>query len=76
MKKEIKGKRENLNNHRYNQKQQKSNHHHSIDNDDKLTKEKVIKDIRQKEREHELLKVNPEDILNEEKRTNPICIEK
>jgi hypothetical protein len=34
---------------------------HSTDKDDKLTKEKVIKDIQQKEREHELLKVNPED---------------
>jgi hypothetical protein len=75
MKKEIRRKRETSNNHRSLQMQQKSTNH-SMDKDDKLTKEKVIKDIRQKEREHELLKVNPEDTLNEEeRRTNPLCLE-
>ena len=74
MKKEIKRKRETSNNHRSHQVQQES--YHPIDKNDKLTQEKVIKDTRQKEREHELLKVNPEDILEEEeRRTNPLCLE-
>jgi hypothetical protein len=60
MKKEIKRKIETSNNHRSHQMQQECTNH-STDKDDKLTKEKVIKDIQQKEREHELLKVNPED---------------
>lgn len=75
MKKEIKRKRETSNNHKSHQVQQESSHH-PIDKNDKFTQEKVIKDIRQKEREHELLKVNPEDILEEEeRRTNPLCLE-
>lgn len=50
MKKKIKRKRETSNNHR--SQVQQENSHHPIDKNDKLTQEKVIKDIRLKEREH------------------------
>jgi hypothetical protein len=56
-------------------KQHKSNRN-TQQEEDNASEENLVREAWQKQRESEQLKVNPEEILKEEeKRTNPICVE-
>jgi hypothetical protein len=56
--------------------QQHKSNQNTQQEEDKASEENLVRETWQKQRESEQLKVNPEEILEEEeKRTNPICIE-
>lgn len=57
-------------------KNKKDKSNHNSQQEGKLSEQNLVRNAWQKQRESEQLRVNPEEILEEEeKRTNPICIE-